>query len=155
MNPLAYRPKRRVRNELFPLFVVAALPTALVLAIPREAIGFLPKSDLPPISPSCAFVTLSEANESKALAAAQSAWHVSPRGVRELRIEMFADSPPVREPTEMLAISSRTRSPEPDPPAFEPAAVPKTLAAPAPTKIPTEPENAAAAFSRDDLLRID
>lgn len=154
-QPRYYRPKRRVRNELFPLLIITALPTMLVLAIPREAIGFLPKPDLPPTSASCAFVTLSAADEAKALAAAQSAWHVSSRGVRELRIEMFADSPPERKQTEMLAISSRTRPPEPEPPPFEPSAVPQTLAAPVPTKIPSEPESAATTFSREDLLRLD
>ncbi len=155
MKPLLYRPKRRVRNELFPLAVVAALPTMLVLSIPREAIGFLPKRDLPPASASCAFVTLSAADEAKALEAARSAWHVRSRDVRELRIEMFADSPPERKQTEMLTISSRTRPPAPEPPAFVPSAVPKTLAAPAPTRIPSESENAPEAFPREDLLRID
>lgn len=155
MKSLAYRPKCRVRNELFPFLVIAALSTMLFLAIPREAIGFVPRADLPPISASCAFVTLSEVDEAKALAAAQSAWHVSSRGVRELRIEMFADSPPAREPTEMLTISSRTHSPAPEPPAFVPSAVPRTFAAPEPTKIPAEPEAVEETFSREELLRID
>ena len=149
------RPKRRVRDELFPLFVIAALPTALLFAIPQEAIGFSPKPDLPSISASCAFVALSAANEAKALATARAAWHVSSRDVRELRIEMFADSPPERKQTEMLTISSRTRPPAPEPPAFEPSVVPKSLAAPAPAKIPTEPEDVTDVFSREDLLRID
>ena len=155
MKPLPYRPKRRVRNELFPLAVVAALPTILILAIPREAIGFLPKQDPPPSSASCAFVTLSPADEAKALEAARSAWHVSSRDVRELRIEMFADSPPERKRSEMLTISSRTAPPAPEPPPFEPSAVPRTLAAPAPERIPSESENAPETFSREDLLRID
>lgn len=156
MKSPACRPKRRLRNELFPLFVIAALSSALLFAIPGEAIGFSPRPDAPPLSASCSFVKLGEEEELKALATAQSAWHVSSRGVKELRIEMFADSPPPSEKTEVLPISSRALPPPPPSPAFEPSTVPKTLAAPAPVKIPSEPEDAATqTFSREALLRID
>lgn len=156
MRPRFYRPRHRLRSELLALVVVGLVSLLLALAVPMEAIDFVPAADPKPLSASCAFITLTEAEEARVLSSARAAWRVNARDVKDLRIEMFADSPPERAASEVLSFEARRPFKAKDRSSVHaPSLVPATLAAPVPQVLSDDGEEMAQpAFSREDLLRL-
>lgn len=154
MKAPAYRPRRRLVSELFPLCSAVLLTAAVVSAFPREAVGFKPKSAVDGSVARCAYVSLSPAVEAKVLAAARSAWQVD-GGVRRTRLELLSAKLP-ETPSEPLADVTR-RTPPRLPPAavYRPSLLPQSLAAPPPAPLAAGTEDAAPpAFPREELLRL-
>ncbi len=156
MRPRFYRSGRRLRSELLSLVIVGLASLLLALAVPMEAIDFVPAADPQPLSASCAFITLTEAEEASVLSSARAAWRVNARDVKDLRIEMFADSPPERASSEVISFGARHPfRAEGESSVHDPSLVPATLAAPVPQALPIDGEEVVVpAFSREDLLRL-
>ena len=64
------RPLRSLRREVLTLLELAAVPAAVALAFPYEAVGFRASEPEGPATGRCAFVALTEKEERSALAAA-------------------------------------------------------------------------------------
>ena len=159
MSAANVRPRRSMRNELLSLGMVMALPAAVVAVFPKEPFSFVPAPDAPGAGEAaCAFVSLGAEEEAAALANARMAWRVGAEGVRSMGFDLMDLESMQEEPARAVAeVSDRTRPAPPRAPAFDPAPLPPTLAAPPPSKI--EPDGAAdddgVAFPRQELLRLD
>ena len=148
--------KRRLRNEIYSFVLMMAIPSALAIVFPYEAIGF--RAVEPPESSAahCAFVTLTAAEERLALTAARAAWQVNAEGVRGLRADLSVGE---LQPTPMVRVLGSRTFGETDASratVYEPSVLPPSVGAPEPTALPMSEEGVrTSAFTRDDLLRID
>lgn len=151
------RPSRRLRYEIYSLAAVLSFPVAMALAFPYGAVSF--SASEPPARPEarCAFVSLSDEDESSALAAARAAWKVSAEGVRSMRLDLSVDSAPEDPVTSVSEIGDRARCRRYASVGFDAPALPPTLAAPAPAAIAPEPEpeDAGLAFPRREMLKAE
>ncbi len=151
------KPRRPLRNDLYSLVVVLALPVVLGLIFPFEATSFRPSDDAPDRPSSCAFITLSDDEAARVMANARTAWRVTGEGVRGLRVDLSVETMPDEPHGATMRITERMPLPTPNiqAPGIEP--LPPTKAAPAATKIPSLPESTdvPSAFSRQELLKLD
>lgn len=151
------KPKRQWRYELYSLAAVLAVPLAVLFVFPYEAVGFTAAADEPPRTASCAFVTLTEDEESAALSAARAAWKVSAEGVRRMRADLSVDAMPEEVPRAVMDVSERTRAARASSVAYDELPMPSTRAAGAPVRIaaPAAGREDGLPFSRKELLNID
>lgn len=155
MSGRRYRPKRRLRSEIFPLAVIMSLPLALYFAFPSGAVGFSPRRQPSVDRTYNAFVSLDAARESELLAAARSSWQSDPSSRREVRANLLDfgsgfESVPVASG---IRPSVRIR---PDPVIdYESDLLPEGVAAEALKKLTPEKERAPEpAFPESDLLKL-
>ena len=157
MTRQIYKPHRRWRNELLPLVAVGALIFSLVSIFPMKALQQASlKSAAATFPASCAFITLTSAEESAALTSARAAWAVDTKGTRDLRLEMFA-APLLNEESEELIAHPEERPVRGKSAAeYAPTLVPPTLAAPAPAQLSPVADDMkeVPTFSREDLLKL-
>lgn len=154
MKKVAAKPMRSIRREVFALALMASVPVALALVFPYDALAFRPARDHGVPRATCAFVTLDEAEERAALAAARTAWQVDSKSVAGLGPDLSSgDLPPAPVRTVELRRPVRGESAAAVP--FEPDMLPPTFAAPAPRKIEQETYIDEPAFPREELLKID
>lgn len=157
MSPVAASSPRRVRQEIFALAIVAAVPLAIVGAFPLEAFSFRAGPNGDAARPSCAFVTLTDEEERAALLTARTSWQVDARGVKRMRADISADDLPPAPVRPVIAARPPRRAAA-EIPEYIPDALPPTVAAPSPAEIRAEADassSAKAAFSREELLKID
>ena len=156
MSP-SFRPRRSMRSEFVQLALVALFAVSVACVFPYAALSPAVRGaeSQPQARASCAIVRLTEEEESGALAAARSAWHVNAEGVKRLRIELFEDLPesfqgPVAD------IAARTRVVRGEEGPYAPDGVPTDMrAAPAARMEPPAGESAPAAFPRDEMLKLE
>ncbi len=157
MTRQVYKPHRRWRNELLPLVAVGALIFSFVSIFPMKALQQASsKSAADTFPASCAFITLTGAEESAALATARAAWAVDTKVTRDLRLEMFA-APLLNEKSgELMDHPDVHRIRTPRTAEYAPTLVPPTLAAPRATQLaPTADDSKEVpTFSREDLLEL-
>jgi len=151
-----FKPIRRLRNELFSLFVVALVPVALCLSFPRAALRPLPAAPSAPVAATCAFVTLRPETACAALAAARAAWQLDGGSARQLRIDLFTDSLPAVAPHAVLGFSVPSADDWRALGPFVPELLPPTFAAPPPVMLSPQADADAAvpAFPREELLKL-
>lgn len=175
MSAHAYRSHRRWRHELVPLVAVFSLLTALASVFPFKAAFFKTAPDpvdadclfherhgvihvgSAHVTPaSCAFVELTAEEESRVLASARSAWQTDRASVRRKLPEMFAEALPAEEPVPVIGIAERLTASVPAV-GYTPSQPPTDLRARSPAVLPVpppEPERQAA-FSREELLKLE
>ncbi len=157
MSSVAAKPLRRVRHEIFALSLVAAVPLAIVFAFPLDAFSFRARQKGDDVRPSCAFVTLTDEEERAALSTARTSWQVDARGVKHMRVDIStSDLPPA--PVRPVIATRPPRRAAIEVPEYVPDALPPTVAAPAAVQMKAEADaspSAKAAFSREELLKID
>ena len=157
MNEWRPRPLRSLRHEAISLLEIAIIPAAIAFVFPYEAVGFRAEKRGQESHPSCAFVVLSEEEESVALAAARTSWQVGAKGVQGLRTDISSgELPPV--PLRLVMPTRPKRGTSAAPAEYAPNMLPPTVAAPPPAAIAPEAAGdpaAKQAFSRDELLKID
>lgn len=154
MSARRYRPKRRLRSEIFPLVVIMSLVLALCLAFPSGAIGFRPVERRRTGSVYNAFVTLSSKRESELLVAARSAWQSDPSSRRGVRANLLSlgssDSGRI-----VSGVRPSVRSAVDIVEAYECDFIPSGLAAEAPTMLSPERQTVPEpAFPKSDLLKL-
>jgi len=150
-----FKPYRRFRYELMSLAAVLVAPAALFAVFPVEALR--PLSHEPAkSSPSCAFVTLSPAEERAAIAAARASWQLDRGASRRKRVDLFADSLPAMQPRDVLDISTRRRVDRCALEPYVPNVLPATLAAPPPVTIAPQPDagKVIPAFPKEEMLGV-
>lgn len=158
MNASLTKPRRPLRYEFYSLAAVMAVPLALALCFPYDAVRRASVAEIPPARPACVFVTLTPDEESDILAAARAAWKVSSAGVRRLRADLSLAELPDDAASAVADIADRRRYPHPPAVRFADSPLPPTLAAPPPERIAADPavaEEDALAFPRKELLKID
>ena len=151
---------RGFRGDFLSAAIVLATVGALAAAFPFDAMSFRPRPSEGTRGAFAAFVSLTPAEEAAAMKAAKSAWNAESGGVRHLRAELFSNELPEAESEPALGLLDRLarQTPEPIPPGLSPylpsQAAPPAKAIPA-EKAADEGGEAAPAFSREELLRID
>ena len=162
MTRRIYRPRRRLRNELFSLVAIGALIFSLVSIFPLKALQRpLRTSAAASFPASCAFITLTPAQESALLTSARASWAVNANGTRDLRLEMLATPLLEDKQAELLNIRGKTAACGNSAAAsYDPTLVPPTCAAPAPAQLAPAADDATdgvptpPAFPREDLLKL-
>ncbi len=156
MSSLTARPLKRVRNEVFTLIMLSAVPIAIALAFPHELFSFraIPAGE---VRPTCAFVNLTAEEEQAALTAARASWQVDSRGARHMRVDLSTgDLPPAPVRPVIATRPARERSDSIG--GYIPESLPPSVAAGAAGEIKpdkTEPASVKSAFTREELLKID
>jgi len=150
-----FRPYRSLRSELVALSFVVTVPVALLSVFPFAALRPLPPAPPRAAVAPCAFVTLTPAEERKAIAAARAAWQVDRGTVRTPRIDLFADSLPALPWQAVIGVLPRASGERRASAPYVPDPLPPTLAAPPPARIAPQPDADPPAFSREELLRLE
>ncbi len=157
MSGFRTKPRRPLRYELYSLASVAAIPVALFLIFPFEAVGFRAAPDGVPSPASCAFVALTEEEAARAVSNARAAWRVNAEGVRSLHADLSVAAMPEEPHGAVMTAAEREPLPRPRIVSYEADPLPPTMAADAPGRIPAEeasPDDGLA-FPRTDLLKLD
>lgn len=159
MTSRRFRPRRRLRSEILPISLAVAMPLLLAWIFPFGALSPAARGGAAPARPasvSCAFVDLTEDEEYDAMLAARTAWHISSRDVKSLRIEMFASDLPEDDTGPVIDFSHRTRISRERPIAYEPVLLPTDLRAAPPAVLQKpEPPEKRPTFGREELLKLD
>lgn len=160
MSSKIYRPRRSMRIEILQLLSALAMPAAILAAFPCKALAPSAVRKEPygaARSASCAFVSLSPDEERRVMNAARSAWQIGSEGVRNLRLEMFAEEIPEAPMAPVADISMRSRVVRSVPMPRREVVPPTDFRAPAPAALaPDAPEPARGdAFSREEMLNLD
>ena len=151
------KPRRPLRNELLSLLPILALPLAVGLLFPYEAVGFRGTSARRGTPPSCTFVELGEGVEERALDLVRAAFSVKPELFRSMREDLLLSPLPEEAAAPILTPDDR-RPPAPSRVVvYDVLPMPPTLAASDPEPVaedgPARPE--PPAFPREELLKID
>lgn len=159
MSVRRFRPRRSLRSELLPISIAVLMPIAMVLIFPYGALVPVDPSSQSVENPAvatCAFVELDEAAEVEAIVAARTAWHVNSSGIKNLRIEMFADDLPEDDAGPVLDIQCRTRVARDRLIGYEPVLFPTDFRAKSPISLgkPDAP-SVSLPFAREELLKLD
>ena len=153
------KPKRPLRNEVYSLAGVLALPLALLFVFPYCGIGYRSVADRPAPVPGCAFVTLTEEEERTAVEATRSSWRMRNAGVRDLVTDLGVEAIPETVPGAVMDIGGRSRLPPAGSVESGLKPLPRTLAAPKAARLvqpkPAADADATLAFPRRELLKID
>lgn len=158
MNASRAKPKRPLKNDLYSLAAVMAVPFAVMLAFPYSAVGFSAATrSLRPAG--CAFVILDADMEERAVEAARSAWKgVSARELDE-SAELGLLSPTLPEydfgPLVSMddMIPGGTRRSE----KYDGLPMPPSMAAKKPQKLlpAKSAEDDALAFPKGEMLKME
>ena len=153
------KPRRPLRNEVYSLAGVLALPLALLLAFPYCGIGYRSAADRPAPAPGCAYVTLTEEAERAAVEATRASWRMRSAGVRNLVTDLGVEAIPETVPGAVMEIGGRGRLPPAGTVESDLKPLPPTRAAPKAARLvqpkPAADADAALAFPRRELLNID
>lgn len=149
-----FRPHRSLRSELVSLAFVAVASIAMVSVFPMSALRPLPSAPMQGAGASCAFVTLTPAEERQAIAAARAAWQISRGPLRNSRIDIFADALPAFPWRAAIDTLPRMSTGNCLPAPYVPDPLPPTLAAPPPVTIAPQPNADPPTFSREELLKL-
>lgn len=159
MSQRLLRPRRSLRSEILPVFVVLAIPVLLAWVFPYGALLPAPKGDAIVGGvgrAACAFVELDENEESSAIVAARTAWHVNADGFKNVIIEMFADDLPEDASGPVVEIQHRTRVKHDMAIGYESVKLPTDLRAAAPMSLEKpEPPVKSLPFAKEELLKLD
>ena len=159
MTGVRFKPKRPLRNEIYSLAGVLALPLALLLAFPYCGIGYRSSADRPAPAPGCAFVTLTGEAERMALEATRSSWRMRSAGVRDLVTDLGVEAIPETVPSAVMDIGGRSRLAPAGSVESDLKPLPPSLAAPKAVRFvqprPAADADATLAFPRRELLKID
>lgn len=148
---------RIVGPEMRSTLTVLAVCLAIACVFPYGAIGFRPRSDAERVSPSAAFVSLTDEQQGAAMLAARTSWQVNAGGVRQLRTDLSVGELPGNDLNRAVDIGVRPSRSALKPVECPKAAYPSGLAAPpagriAPQKIN---ETSSPVFSKSELLKIE
>lgn len=153
------KPRRRLRSDMLPILGVLAMPFLLAWIFPYAALSPVanaPASYATTRRTTCSFVELSKEDETKAIGAARTAWHVNAEDVRRLRIEMFADDLPKNETEPVIDVSQRTRIARTSVIPYKPVDLPSDLRAAPPIVFEKlAPPVKPVAFPREEMLKLD
>lgn len=154
MSGCRYRPKRRLRSEIFPLAVIMSLPVALWSVFPSGVIGFKPVERPRTEAMYNAFVSLGVDREAQLLAAARTAWQSDSSSRRGVRAELLkcwsSDADRV-----ISGIRPSVRASADSVVSYESDFIPSGLAAEAPAILPPDRETVPEpAFPESDLLKL-
>ena len=156
MSASRYRPRRRLRSEIFPFLSVVLVTAALVLAFPRGAIGFKAAAAAPRTGVTSAIAVLTPERVAKLLASSRASWQSEATSARKLHADLLACDFAAAENgsgVDDLAPHLGERILEAG--EYEPSLVPLRSAASSPLTLPPLPETPpAAAFSRQSLLNL-
>ena len=159
MSEVRAKPRRRLRNEILPLFGVLATPLLLAWIFPYSALSPATSqsaSDGGAPATTFSFVELTKEEEARAIAAARTAWHINSEDVRSLRIEMFADDLPMKAYRPVAGVEDRTRTAHDGDLPYVPAYLPSDLRAGSPVVLENpEPPVKPVAFPREEMLKLD
>jgi hypothetical protein len=157
MSVFKPKPRRQLRNDIYSLLLLLAVPAALLPVFPFSAIGYEAASGgFASASAACAFVRLDARAERAALAAARAAWQHGTGNIRSLRADLSAGALPSAPVVDVIRGRTR-RAYSPGSELYRPSLLPPSLAAPPPARIAVESDTApeAAAFPREELLKLD
>ena len=159
MSQRLLRPRRSLRSEILPVFIVLAIPVLLAWVFPYGALLPAPKgAAMTGVAgpAACAFVELNEEEESNAIVAARTAWHVNSDGFKNVIIEMFADDLPEDASGPVVEIQHRTRVKHDMAIDYEPVKLPTDLRAAEPVLLEKpEPPVKSLPFAKEELLKLD
>lgn len=157
MSRVRYRPKRRLRSEIFPLVVIMSLPVALYLSFPSGAVGFRPAGASLADHAVSAFVSLTPEREAQLLSAARASWQsdsANRRGVRADLLDCGTPSVAVAVPLVSLPRAARRDVPAAEA-EYEVDFLPVGMAADPPKRLAAQEESVPApAFPESDLLKL-
>ena len=156
MTTVRARPRRSLRHEIAGLAVLSAVPVALLLVFPYEAMSFRAAEGLRDVRPVCAFVTLGEEAEHAALAAARTSWQVDSRNVKRMRVDLSAGDLPAEPLRPVFNVRPKRGGDAAMDAVYVPSALPPTVGAPKAAVIPADadgPVKAQPAFPREEMLR--
>lgn len=154
----AYRPKRHLRHEIISLALVLAAPVCVLAIFPFASLSFspqVPEEAAVAHRPACSFVVLTDEQADAAVQAARAAIKTSHEGISTLRADLSIFAIPVESGGVADVAERQGALPMSDAP-FDVLPLPPSLAAPPPTRFPSDPAAAVVhpAFSRDDMLEI-
>ncbi len=150
-----YRPRRRLGHELSSLLPMLALPVAIFLVFPGDAVGPVEEAARRESAPSCSIVELEPAVEAKAVELVRSALSVNARSVRNLRADLSLSTVEEGPPEPVMDIADRHRPARPGCVKCEVLPLPPSVAAPEAASLPETRGDEAPAFPREELLNID
>lgn len=148
---------RSVRSELASVLTVMAVPVAIALVFPHDALVFKAAPTVSGCPASAAFVRLTSAEESRAIRKAKTSWQEGADvAARNLRADVFFPELPEQKFESAMAVEDRRI-------AYEPKLVCSPLPpflpsrrAEAPRRIASDGKNEEPLpFSREELLKID
>lgn len=147
---------RSLRHELFSLTSVLAVPAAVALFFPYEAVSFKATSASAESRASAAFVTLTPEQESAALVAARTSWQADAAVRQRRHVRLPLGELPEGPAGPLLDVETMMRSADvPEPIAYRPAAWKPSLGSARPARLSQEPEaRTMPAFSREELLKL-
>lgn len=156
MTSVRPRPRRQLRHELYSLASVLAIPAAVAFVFPYEAVNFEPSADPARDEARCSFVELTEGDEAAAMSSARAAWKVGASVVRSLRADLSVAAMPEESAKPVMDVSERTRVAGAAAVGYDAPPMPRTMAAPAPKRIPADADAGdGRAFPRVELLDLD
>lgn len=145
---------RSVRSEMATLATVMAVPLAVLLAFPFDAVGFRAAA-VETAHPFAAFVTLTEAQEETAVKAAKTSWiGVSGDYVNSPRADLPFGVLPDSKSAPVLRLSDRPFIGMPAPAPTGPVSYLPSLAAPPPARLPNDPRTDEQPFTRAELMHL-
>ncbi len=158
MSEVLIRPRRPLRQEIYSLAAVLAIPVALICIFPLEVFNIRVCPDKQSPSASCAFVVLSDEEAARALSNARAAWRVDADGVRSLRVDLSVETMPDEPHVTVMHEVEREHFSREQHLQYQANLLPPTQAAQDPLTIKPESLQAPVmqeTFSRDDLLKLD
>ena len=147
---------RSLRHELFSLASVLAVPAAVALFFPYEAVSFRATSVSAESPASAAFVTLSPEQESAALVAARTSWQTDAAARQHRHVRLSLGELPEGPTGPLLDVGTLMRpAASPEPVVYRPAGWQPSLGAERPARLIQEQETRTTpAFSREELLKL-
>ncbi len=156
MTPVRPRPRRQLRHELYSLASVLAIPAAIALVFPYDAVEFEPAAGAPSDAARCSFVELTEGDEAAALASARAAWKVGASSVRSLRADLSVAAMPEEAARPVMDVSERARAAAAGKVGYDVPPMPRTMAAPSPRRIAADGgADDCSAFPRDEMMALE
>lgn len=146
---------KSISGELATLATVLAVPMAICLVFPYEALHFKASSGRSEAGPSLAIVQLSSAEERKAIRVARMSLRGDDESVRRLHADIYLEELPEDPVSSVLSVEERHLAAPP--PVVECGLMPflPSQAAPPPARIaPGEASGADLAFPRQEMLRL-
>ena len=154
-----FRPRRPLRNEIYSLAGVMAVPLAIMFVFPYRAVGYKSDADRQRPAPGCAIVELTAEEELAAVEATRPSWRMRNEGVRNLVTDLGVEAIPETAPGAVMDIGERSRLPPAGSVKSDLKPLPRTFAAPKAERLvqakPADGADAALAFPRKELLNID
>ena len=145
---------KSVRSELATLASVLAVPTALALVFPYEALDFKAVERKPAAEAVFSFVRLSPEVQRRAFKAARTSWRAA-EDVRRMRVPLSVETLPNDDNRPMGAETLRPAQTEVPPVSCGRVPYAPSFAAPVPERISSDSRpTMAPVFSRKELLEL-